>query len=196
MKRQNPVSGVVLAGGMARRMQQQDKGLILFNNRPLVSYALEAMAPLLDEVMISANRNLETYRRFGYPVIEDDFGHFDGPLAGILAAMTAARHPMLLTMPCDSPLLASRHLERLLQQLDADAEIAAAFDGERLYPVFAVLRTELRHDLLRYLQSGERRLEYWFRSRRLQIIDFSDQPQVFANINTPEHLKALEAESG
>lgn len=193
MNEQNTVSGVVLAGGMGRRMQQQDKGLVLFNDQPLVSYAIAAMAPLVDELLISANRNQERYRQFGYPVVSDNSDSFDGPLAGILSAMRVASHPVLLIMPCDSPLVDSRHLQRLLDQFDTQTEIAAAFDGQRLHPVFAVIRTELQHDLQTYLQRGERRLQHWFGNHRLVKVDFSDTPQVFVNINTLEHLRQLEA---
>lgn len=120
MSAQNKVSGVVLAGGQARRMQQQDKGLVLFNGRPLVSYALTALEPLVDEVLISANRNQALYSRFGYPVLGDNRPGFDGPLAGILAAMQSARNSLLLVTPCDSPLINSMHLERLLLGLQKE----------------------------------------------------------------------------
>ncbi len=192
MNGQNTVSGVVLAGGMGRRMQQQDKGLVLFNNRPLVSYAIAAMAPLVDELLISANRNQGVYRQFGYPVIEDNFGNFDGPLAGILSAMQAAKHSLLLVMPCDSPLIETTHLQRLLAALKNDTEIAVADDGERLHPVCAAMTTRLQTGLRDYLQSGERKLQWWMKRQRLVKVDFSDVPKIFANINTQDMLTALE----
>jgi molybdenum cofactor guanylyltransferase len=193
MSGQNKVSGVVLAGGMARRMQEQDKGLLLCNNRPLVSYALAAMAPLVDELLISANRNQDRYRQFAYPVISDAEQSFDGPLAGILAALDAAQHPILIIAPCDSPLVETVHLQRLLNALlSRNADIAVAFDGERLHPVFAALRTNLQTDLQNYLHSGERKLQGWFHRHLLVEVDFSDTPQVFVNINTPAELAALE----
>lgn len=193
MSGQNKVSGVVLAGGMGRRMRHQDKGLLPFRNRPLVSYPLAAMAPLVDELLISANRNLESYRQLAYPLIRDANQHFDGPLAGILAAMQAAQNPLLLIAPCDSPLVETAHLQRLLSALLAsDADIAAAFDGERLHPVFAALKTDLRLDLHIYLQSGERKLQSWFYRHKLIKVDFSDAPQILANINTPTELAELE----
>lgn len=192
MSEQNKVSGVVLAGGLARRMGQQDKGLILYNNRPLVSYALQAMAPLTEELFISANRNQDQYRQLGYPVIADNNECFDGPLAGILAAMQAVRNPVLLIMPCDSPLLTCEHVQRLLAAVTEGIEIAVAFDGERLHPVFAVLKTHLQADLQAYLQAGERKLQVWFKRHSLVEVDFSDRPEVFANINTPQQLRELE----
>jgi molybdopterin-guanine dinucleotide biosynthesis protein A len=193
MSGQNKVSGVVLAGGMSRRMQQQDKGLLLFQNRPLVSYALAAMQPLVDELLISANRNQNRYRQFAYPVVSDIEQTFDGPLAGILAAMQVAQNSTLLIAPCDSPLVKSIHLQRLLTALiKDDAEIAVAYDGERLHPVFAALRTDLQADLQAYLQRGERKLQMWFRRHRMIKVDFSDAAQIFVNINTPTELAELE----
>lgn len=193
MSEQNKVSGVVLAGGLARRMGQQDKGLILFNHRPLISYALTAMAPLVDELMISANRNQEVYAQFGYPVIGDVKPGFDGPLAGLLAAMLMATNPVLLVMPCDSPLVETSHLQRLLSALqDHDVDIATVFDGRRSHPVCAAIRVDLQGDLQDYLQRGERKLESWFTRHSLMKVDFSDCASIYANINTPEELATLE----
>lgn len=193
MSGQNTVAGVVLAGGLARRMALQDKGLLLFSQRPLVSYALTAMAPLVGELFISANRNLDAYRQFGYPVISDANADFDGPLAGILAAMQATQAGILLVTPCDSPLIKTVHLQRLLTCFqDNDADIAAAFDGERMHPVFAALKTSLQDDLRDYLQRGERKLQDWYVRHRLIEVDFSEEPQIFTNINSPAELQALE----
>ncbi|MDD2762081.1 MAG: molybdenum cofactor guanylyltransferase [Methylomonas sp.] len=192
MSGQNKVSGVILAGGLARRMGQRDKGLLMLEGLPLAAYAVAAMAPLVDELLISANRNRQHYRRFGYPVIADGNDHFDGPLAGVLAAMRTASHPTLLVAPCDSPLIQTRHLQRLLSALTDDADIAAAYDGERLHPVFAAIRTRLQTDLMQYLGSGERKLQNWFNRHRLVRVDFSDVAEIFTNINTPEDLAALE----
>lgn len=193
MSEQNKVSGVVLAGGLARRMGQQDKGLVLFKRRPLITYALSALEPLVDELLISANRNQDIYRQFGYRVIGDNNPTFDGPLAGILAAMQTARNPLLLVTPCDSPLVKTEHLQRLLAGLqDQDADIAVVWDGERLHPVFLALKTALRSDLEKYLRSGERKLESWLYRHKWVKVDFSDQPELFVNINSPEELLRLE----
>jgi molybdopterin-guanine dinucleotide biosynthesis protein A len=195
MSEQNKVTGVVLAGGLARRMDQQDKGLLLFNQRPLVSYALAAMKPITNEIFISANRNLDQYAQFGFPVIQDSNSLFDGPLAGILAVMQASRHSILLVMPCDSPLLETHHSQRLLNALNEATDIAVAFDGERLHPVFAALKTHLKTDLQNYLNRGERKLQFWFEKHALVKVDFSNTPEIFANINTPEQLQILEKPS-
>lgn len=194
MSEQNKVSGVVLAGGLARRMQQQDKGLVLYRQQPLVSYAIAALAPLVNELWINANRNQQRYREFGYPVIADNDGSYAGPLAGIYAAMQVVAHPVLLVAPCDSPLLETRHLQRLLAELDnaADAELAVAYDGERLHPVFMALNTSLQTSLREYLQSGERKLQTWIARHQAIQVDFSDEAEVFANINSLKDLAELE----
>jgi len=191
MNTQNTVSGVVLAGGMGRRVQQQDKGLLLFEGKTLVEHALTAMIPVVDDVLISANRNLERYAALGHTVIADDFGHFEGPLAGILSALRHCRGSLLLTLPCDSPRVQSHQLRRLLAALQDDDDIAVASDGQRLHPVFAVLRKPLTTDLETYLETGERRLQQWFARHRVVTVDFSDQTAMFANLNTLDDLEAL-----
>ena len=99
------IAGVILAGGRARRMANQDKGLIQFKNRALISYALEAMSSVCQLTFINANRNLIDYKAFGYPVITDQTHNFDGPLAGILTTLIHTDAELLLVMPCDTPFL-------------------------------------------------------------------------------------------
>lgn len=194
MNGQSKISGVVLAGGQARRMGQ-DKGLVTFKQRPLVSYAIDALAGITPQISISANRNIEEYKQFGYPVISDGRDGFDGPLAGILAAMPANSAEILLVLPCDSPLIQTEHLQRLLDGLQADKDIAVAFDGERLHPVVMALKTQLQKNLADYLDSGERKLQRWLYQHALAKVDFSDQPQIFANINTLDELAKLQAKT-
>lgn len=195
MSDQNKVSGVVLAGGQARRMQQQDKGLVLFKQRPLVSYPIEALAAVADDLLISANRNQAIYQQWQYPVISDATDDFDGPLAGILAAMDYVDAEILLVLPCDSPLFTAQHLQQLLAGLTEQFDIAVADDVERLHPVFLAIRTELKASLKAYLASGERRLQNWIFQHRVNQVDFSQQAQIFTNVNTLAELEMLEAES-
>lgn len=195
MNQQNKVTGVVLAGGLARRMHNQDKGLLQFRGRALVSYALQAMTAVSSQVLINANRNIDQYSQFGYPVVTDDTENFDGPLAGVLAAMRLAQYPVIIVMPCDSPLLEAKHLKRLLDSLYQNAsEIAVAFDGERLHPVFLALKTSLLDSLQAYLQKGERKIDRWLVQHQMIKVDFSDQPEIFTNINTLAELNQLQGQ--
>lgn len=187
------VTGVVLAGGLARRMNKQDKGLIVYHNKPMVSYAVEAMAKVADAVFINANRHHTEYAQFGYEVISDQTDTFDGPLAGILSALIHAKTETVCVMPCDSPLITETHLQQLLTALtENDVEIAVAFDGERLHPVFLALKTSLQVSLENYLKAGDRKIDLWLQQHSLVKVDFSQNAEVFLNINTLEELEMLE----
>lgn len=193
MSNRTKVTAVILAGGLARRMNNQDKGLVLFHGRPMVGYAIEAVRPLADSVIINANRNVETYRQFGLPVVSDQIGHFEGPLAGILSAMMSTDTELLLVLPCDSPLVTTEQLRRLLiAGLDENTDVAIAFDGERLHPVFLAIKTVLQSSLKDYLAGGERKIDRWLMQHRMVRVDFSDEPEVFVNVNTLAELSALE----
>ncbi len=196
MSNPTKVTGVILAGGLARRMNNQDKGLVLFHRRPMVSYAIDSIKPLVDQVIINANRNLDAYRQFGLPVVSDQNGNFEGPLAGILSAMTYTDTELLLVLPCDSPLITTDHLQRLLKAgLNPEIDVAVAFDGERLHPVFLAIKTTLESSLKNYLGSGERKIDRWLMKHRMTQVDFSDDPEVFVNVNTLAELSELEEQS-
>lgn len=182
------VSGVVLAGGLGRRLGGADKGLVMLDGQPLVAHVLARLVPQVDEVLISANRNLERYRTFGHRVVEDQVSGFAGPLAGLHAGLCAATRPLVLSVPCDVPHLPGDLAIRLLQGLHAtNAEAAVARAGGRLHPVFCLCRRELSQDLESFLRNGGRRFREWLETVDCTVVDFM-QPECFANINTPEDL--------
>lgn len=188
----NRITGVILAGGRATRMGGADKGLVSLNGRPLVAHVLAALQPQVATVLISANRNLESYAKLGCRVIPDDQQGYPGPLAGLAAALGQAETPWVLTVPCDGPLVATELGPRLYHALlTSGAELATACDGERLHPVYALVPTWLRSSVQDYLAAGERRLIGWLQSRRLAIADFSDQNERFINLNTIAERDAL-----
>ena len=115
---QPTLAGVILAGGLARRMNNTDKGLVTLNDKPLVSYVINTLTTVVDNIYISANRNVDTYKSFGYPVITDQTQDFSGPLAGILSVMQVTQADILLVVPCDSPLIKAEHLQKLLNTLN------------------------------------------------------------------------------
>lgn len=196
MAEQTKVTGLILAGGLARRMGNLDKGLVIFNGQPLVSYAVSAMKPVVDKTIISANRNISEYEQFGVPVISDLTDTYDGPLAGILSAMLFVKTGCLLVMPCDTPLVKAKHLHKLTsEQSECDADVAVAFDGERMHPVFLAVKTTLLPDLQQYLQSGQRKMETWLERQKWVKVDFSHEPTIFANINSLAELADLESEN-
>lgn len=187
------LTGVILAGGRARRMGGIDKGLVEVAGRPLIAHVIDAIEPQVDRLMINANRNLESYQAFGYPVIADQLDDFQGPLAGMASALDAATSDLVLCVPCDSPLLPHDLAARLLDaRTAADADIAVAF-CDRLQPVFALLRRVLLPDLRTALVAGERKIDRWYDRHNMVTVDFSDRPQGFLNINTPAQRDELES---
>ena len=86
-RRCQPVTAVILAGGLGRRMGGADKGLVDYQGRPLIEWALAALRPQVDQLVISANRNLDTYAVYGHRVVPDTLPDYPGPLAGVLAAL-------------------------------------------------------------------------------------------------------------
>jgi len=189
------ITGVVLAGGRARRMGGEDKGLIRVGGDAMVVHALRGLEPQVGALVINANRNQERYAELGQcAVIGDADGDFAGPLAGMASAMGRADTRFILTVPCDSPLIAPDLGERLYRALVAeDAEVSVAHDGRRLQPVFALLDCALRASILDYLASGGRKIDTWYAERRLARGDLEDRPETFLNVNTPEDRDALEA---
>jgi molybdopterin-guanine dinucleotide biosynthesis protein A len=187
------ITGVILAGGRAERMGGQDKGLLLLSGQPMIGYALRALRPQVAAVLINANRNLAVYQALGCQVVSDSKGSFCGPLAGMLAALEFIISPYVLIIPCDSPLLPADYACRMYAALaQEEAELSVAWDGQRLQPVFALLKAGLRASLQHYLDSGERKIDRWFARHRMARADFSDNPTMFHNINTLEELARLE----
>jgi molybdenum cofactor guanylyltransferase len=196
MDTQIKVTGVILAGGLARRMNNQDKGLVSFKGQPLVSYAIAAMRPVADQMIINANRNIIGYQKFGLPVVSDRTDSFDGPLAGVLAGMRFAQTGILLVMPCDSPLIQAEHLQKLLStRAQNNADVAVAFDGECLHPVFLAIKPTLKSSLQDYLESGHRKMACWIEQQKTVKADFSAEPEIFININSMSELLDFEAQS-
>jgi molybdopterin-guanine dinucleotide biosynthesis protein A len=187
------VTGLVLAGGRASRMGGLDKGLVAFGGRSLVERVIERIRPQVGELLISANRNIDRYRAFGFPVLLDEAGGlepFPGPLAGLLAGLRAARTRWVAAVPCDAPFLPADLVVRLAASLGA-SRAAFACVGDRAEPVFCLLRADLAEDLAAALADGERRTGAWLRSVGAAPAVFM-QAASFANFNTLQALPALD----
>ena len=198
------ITAVILAGGKGRRMDGNDKGLVELAKRPLIEYVIEIIKPQVTSIIINANRNQQAYSRYGYPVITDDLENFQGPLAGFYSALKKAGTSHIVTLPCDGPLLPDDLVERLILALknspdtdnteDKQAEIAVAHDGERMQPVYSLIPTSLTASLKTFLDSGERKIDLWYKQQQITLADFSDKPLTFRNINTAEQRDKLQSE--
>ena len=186
------VTAVILAGGQGRRMGGQDKGLLDFGGRLMIEIIIEALENQRIDIVINANRNQSTYQSYGYPVISDDLKDFQGPLAGFASAMAAVKTKFILTLPCDSPMLADNFVERFIESHNREqSSVCVAHDGERLQPVYALIDTGLLDDLKRFLQNGERKIDRWYAQYSFANVDFSTATTMFENINTPEDQQRL-----
>ena len=189
------LTGMILAGGEGRRMGGRDKGLESFAGLPLVAHTVKRLDGHVQELMINANRNSDAYALFADRVIEDAEGGFKGPLMGIYSGLRAAQTPWLLVAPCDSPALPHDLVARMvagITQEGVEHDIAVAFDGERLHPVVALLRTSLADDLAATLAEGERKIDRWYARHAWCRVDMSNCPEAFANLNTEEEKARLE----
>ena len=183
---------LILAGGRGLRMRGRDKGLIKLAGKPCIEHLLERLdtqAPIL----ISANRNLDDYRRYGHQVITDFVDGFQGPLAGFISALDAMTSRYLLSVPVDAPLLCPHYAVRMKSAMkNADIPAAVAEYNGRMEPVFSRLRYNTGESIRRYLRAGKRSVRGWLTSMGARHVDFTDCPEQFINLNEPGDLQQLE----
>ncbi|MDO9372560.1 MAG: molybdenum cofactor guanylyltransferase MobA [Gammaproteobacteria bacterium] len=187
------VTGVILAGGRARRMDGADKGLMNVAGLPLVEHLLATLRGQVHSILINANRNVAHYSAYGVPVFTDVISGYQGPLAGIHRALCLADTEYVLSVPCDTPCLPHDLVQRMLAGVrQRGATVCVAHDGRRLHPVIALMQRTLAADLLDYLDAGNRRVEDWLWRHAPAVADFSDQPEAFVNLNTMDECRMLE----
>lgn len=211
------ITALVLAGGRGLRMGGVDKGLQPFRGQPMAQHALQRLAEqqggALNSVLINANRNAEDYLALGEAawgsgrvrVFADRVQDFSGPLAGFQVGLDLCTSPLLLTVPCDSPLFPLDLAQRLLDALNAaQADIAvvqapeAGRDGLitlRSQPVFCLIKASLLDSLTQFLDGGGRKVDAWTAQHRVVQVPFNlamDNPHAFANANTLDELRLLE----
>jgi molybdopterin-guanine dinucleotide biosynthesis protein A len=182
------ITGIVLAGGQGRRMGGVDKGLQLLRGKPMIAHVLERLAPQVGEIVINANQNLAVYEALGHRVVRDDIGGFAGPLAGLHAGLKAATHPLVVTVPCDSPFLPPDLVHRLNERME-NHDLAVARTGDQPHPVFALVRKDVLTNLEAFLAGGGRKIDAWYGKLRHVEVLFDDEADAFRNINTLEELK-------
>jgi molybdopterin-guanine dinucleotide biosynthesis protein A len=181
------VSGIVLAGGLGRRMGGVDKGLQALHGKPMVQHVLERLAPQVAEIVINANQNAAAYASFGRRVVADDIPGFAGPLAGLHAGMKAAANPLVVTVPCDSPFLPCDLVVRLQSSLGKN-DLAVAKTGDQPHPVFSLMKRDLLGNLQAFLVKGGRKIDAWYGGLKFVEVQFDDEAEAFRNINTLEEL--------
>jgi molybdopterin-guanine dinucleotide biosynthesis protein A len=189
MKRPLPaeVAGVILAGGQSSRMGGDDKGLIMLEGRALIDHVIDRFQPQVARLAISANRNQERYRQRGYPVIEDRYPGFQGPLAGMASALQSGHHPLVAFVPCDTPHLPRDLVSRLVDAWLDGHDLCYAQGRERRHYTMALIDRALLASLTAYLEAGDRQLSRWFQQQNAHAVLFEEE-NPFRNINTPRDL--------
>ena len=190
---QSSITTVILAGGAARRMGGEDKGLTQLNSEAMIAHVIERLAAQSPALLINCNRSQQQYAEFGYPLIEDTITGGLGPLAGVLSALENSDSDYVLSVPCDTPLLPTDLVARMLQTIKQEqAEACTVNDGDRLHPVVLLVKRSVQAGLRDYLSGGGRKVHDWFYSVTHCSADFADQPEAFININTPQQLITLQ----
>jgi molybdenum cofactor guanylyltransferase len=192
------IAGVVLAGGLARRMGGGDKGLRLVAGRPILDWVIERARPQVAALCLNANGDPARLRRFGLPIVPDGVADFPGPLAGVLAGLDWAASTMpeashVASFATDAPFLPRDLVARLAAALDG-ADLACAASDGRDHPVFGLWPVALRHDLRRAMvEEGVRKVDLWTGRYVLRRVEFPCDPvDPFFNANAPEDLVAAE----
>ncbi len=171
-----------------------DKGLMLFQNKPLITHVITRLTPQVDEIIINANREIESYKALGYQVRQDEIADFAGPLAGMQLGLKYATSDYLLTAPCDSPLLPLDLADRLhAALLQHHADIAIVSSDGNTHPVFCLCKKSALTALNDYLKHGGRKVSEWQQSLNHVYVDFSNCAEAFTNLNTQRDLADFEA---
>ena len=171
-----------------------DKGWVSLSNQPLILHTLFRLTPQVKTILISANRELDRYQSLGYPVISDNNREngFQGPVAGILAALNAIKTDYAVIVPVDAPLLSKTLVQTLLEALENRDKLILINDGERTHPLFGLYHRSLLESLENYFRSGNRRLMQWCMQQSPKIINAPHLKTSFANVNDPTNLITTE----
>jgi len=194
------IAGVILAGGLSRRMGGGDKGLRRLAGRPILDHVIARARPQVGPLVLNANGAPERFASYGLPVVADGVEGFAGPLAGVLAGLdwaaeTAPGCAHVASFACDAPFLPCDLVERLVAALVAEgADLACALSAGRAHPVFGLWPVALREDLRRAMvEEGIRKVDVWTAPYRLAQVEFSVAPiDPFFNANRPEDIEAAE----
>jgi molybdopterin-guanine dinucleotide biosynthesis protein A len=191
-----PILGVILAGGLARRMGGGDKGLRVLGDRPVLTHVIDRLSPQVDRLVLNANGEPTRFTQLGLEIAADSIADHPGPLAGILAGLdwALAHRPAtrwVVTIPGDCPFLPGDLVSHLATGLTRAATAAVARSGGRLHPVIGLWSVTLADDLRRAIVTdGLRRVEDWLTRCSAIPVDFPDrQIDPFFNVNTPEDLE-------
>ncbi len=182
------VSIGILSGGKSSRMDGNDKGLIDFYGKSVLSRIIDLASNFSSDIFIVANNNLEKYNEIHPYVYTDILDGFQGPLSGIYTAMSKCKNKNLIILPCDGPFIEKDYFE-ILTNYQCQKAIQVVKTGDRLQPVYARIDVSLLENLEIFLQSGERKIDKWYNACEFDEICFDENTEMFLNINSKDDIK-------
>ena len=186
------LSGIILSGGKSRRMGGIDKGLIQLDHRSMIQTVINQFKDDCDQIVISANRNIEQYRTLNYPVFQDTAFTNLGPLSGIYECLKHVTSPYVLVSPCDTPYLPINYAQQLFNVLrQSKKNIAVSDYKDRLQPAHFLMKNNQKNNIEQYLLSGKRSLCGWHKENKSVTVTFNKEKGLFANINSAIDLKNM-----
>jgi molybdopterin-guanine dinucleotide biosynthesis protein A len=191
--------GVLLAGGLARRMGGGDKPLTKIGGMTILDRVIDIMRPQCEELILNANGDPARFAATGLPVVSDSIPDFAGPLAGVLAALdwTAGHRPdvgWVVSVAADTPFLPHDLVARLHEAREQSGEpLAQAETNRRTHPVNALWKVSLREDLRAAMKDGMRKIDAWTARHGIVNVVWQTEPiDPFFNANTPEDVAEAE----
>ena len=171
-------------------MNGQDKGLVIYKNKPLIEHLIDGFSPQVSSCIISANRNIPRYQQYGYPVYSDEIEGFSGPLAGIATALKHCDTDWLACVPCDAFSIPNNLVQQLHSQaLSSKSSLCIVDDGNRWQPLYAVIHRQLLNSLEDFLSTGNKRVMQWVKLQHPAVANFSKDKELFKNINSLDDLE-------
>jgi molybdopterin-guanine dinucleotide biosynthesis protein A len=186
----NKITAVILAGGQSRRFNYRDKGLLNWHGKPLINHVISLLENQTSQIIINCNRNKDRYKALGYALCHDKLKDFQGPLAGIQAALPLSKTPLTLICPCDTPNLPINLSERLASALlNQSLDLAYPLCQRRSHYLPVLLKTELLTSINNYLKGSDRSMKGWYATVASAAVPFDSPESAFSNLNRPEDLK-------
>ncbi|WNJ99163.1 molybdenum cofactor guanylyltransferase MobA [Thalassospiraceae bacterium LMO-JJ14] len=195
-----PIVGVLLAGGLARRMGGGDKPMRALGGKPILDRVIDRVKPQVHHLILNANGDPARFQQYGLPVVADVIEGHQGPLAGILTALDWAAENVpeadyVVSFATDAPFLPHDLVARLMAPVSAgQTPLSCAISGDRTHPVFAVWPVALRDELRRAMIDEEmRKIDLWTDRIGITHVPFETEPvDPFFNVNRPENLEEAE----
>jgi len=185
------VSCIILAGGEGKRAGGQDKGLLPYEkkteenttakNKPLIEYVIKTIKNQVDDIVISANRNIESYQSYSANVIGDSTEDYRGPLAGIAACLKHCKHELVLVVACDMPNLPNDLVTRLLSEMQNNSISIATVDKH--HQLALIIKSNMLDSVQQRLKNNQLKLIQWVESVPYNTVSFDDIPDAFVNLN-------------